>query len=250
MSERIKESDLFLPALYIIYVNEKANTTDIKNALEELFKPQGDDAAILSGRKDTKFSQIVRNLMGSHYNSNGMAQHTKKENGKFTLTTKGKKIVNKNLIQLQKLFENSSFDYDEIIQLSSLIFEDRHKSEKILIYSENDRISEGKCSKKEIIVKERSRKLRKAAIEYYTIDNRIICAACGFDFYEKYGELGEGYIQIHHETPIFQYSDHGEEEFIIDAIKKMKPVCANCHCMLHRNNSKILTIDELKELIK
>ena len=73
MSKRIAENELVLPALYVIYLNKKANTTKIKEVLTDVFNPQGEDAKILAGRKDTKFSQIVRNLMGSHYESNHMS---------------------------------------------------------------------------------------------------------------------------------------------------------------------------------
>ena len=59
MAARIQENELLLPALYVIYLNGKANTSQIKTALIEVFNPQGEDAEILAGRKDTKFTQIV-----------------------------------------------------------------------------------------------------------------------------------------------------------------------------------------------
>ena len=247
MSKRIAETELLLPALYVIYLNKRANTTKIKETLTDVFNPQGEDIKILAGRKDTKFSQIVRNLMGSHYESNHMSEYTKKDSSRyFSLTDKGLKYVENNLAFLQYLFKNS-FEYDRAIELSSKVFTSK-KTKKVLIYDEDDIITEGKVSTKTAIVKERSQKLRRAAIEHYTADGKILCSVCGFDFKEIYGDLGDGYIQMHHENPIYQYADDGLESYISEAVKNMKPLCANCHCMIHRNKNKLISITELKAI--
>ena len=247
MSKRITENELILPALYVIYLNKKANTKKIKEILINVFNPDGEDAVILAGRKDSKFSQKVRNLMGSHYGRNHMSDYTKKNSRKyFTLTEKGLKYIEANLEFLQYLFKNS-FEYSRAIELSSDVLNSK-KSKKVLIYDEDDIITEGKISTKTAVVKERSQKLRKAAIEYYTKDEKIICSVCGFDFKKTYGNLGDGYIQMHHENPIYQYSDDGFEEYISEAIKNMKPLCANCHCMVHRNKNNVISITELKSI--
>ena len=247
MTNRITENELVLPALYVIYLNKKANTTKIKETLTTVFNPQGEDAEILSGRKDTKFSQIVRNLMGSHYESNKMSTYTEKENSSFVLTEEGLKYVQDNIEFLQYLFGNT-FEYSSAIELSSKVFTSK-KTKKVLVYSEEDMISEGKVITKTSTTKERSQKLRQAAIEYYTVDGKIECCACGFDFKKTYGILGDQYIQIHHETPVYQYSDDGFETYISEAVKKMKPVCANCHCMIHRNRKNLISIAELKKIL-
>ena len=91
MSERIEEKSLILPALFFINEEGKLNTSEIIKKLEAALAPTGEDAEILSGRSDTKFSQKVRNLMGSHYSSNGMKELTVKSNdGYFSLTDQGK----------------------------------------------------------------------------------------------------------------------------------------------------------------
>ena len=59
---RIEEKMLILPALYVIKRRGKATTTDLINDLTIAFNPTGEDAQILSGRNNTKFSQKVRNL--------------------------------------------------------------------------------------------------------------------------------------------------------------------------------------------
>lgn len=249
MSERIAENVLLLPALCVIYDRGKANTSTIKNILIDVFQPSGEDNEILAGRNDTKFSQKVRNLMGSHYSTNGMAQYTSKDgNGFFTLTDKGKALVEDNLEYLSHLFHDG-FSYEDKKGLASKIYKAQGKKHSLCIYREDTRIDEGRTDQKTVMVRERSRRLREAAISYYTVDGRIQCAACGFDFYKTYGELGKGYIQIHHEKPLYQYSDEGVSAYIKDAVKDTKPLCANCHCMIHHARKQILTVEELKQLI-
>lgn len=46
----------------------------------------------------------------------------------------------------------------------------------------------------------------------------IRCVVCGFSYEEKYGEIGKGYIEIHHEKPICEYGVEGKAQFISDAI--------------------------------
>lgn len=248
MGKRIEEKELRLPALYVIYLNEKATTTKIKETLVEVFNPQGEDATLLKDRKDSKFTQKVRNLMSSHKH-NGMSQFTSKDSsGYFSLTEDGEKLVETNLINLKYLFDNS-FTYEESISLSTATYEGIHHRKKVYVYPEDYKITEGKVGSKTTIIRERSQKLRNAAIEHYTAGGTIKCYVCGFDFKDIYGKLGEGYIQMHHEKPIYQYSTDGFEEYISQAVENMKPLCANCHCMIHRNKQKLLSVTELKAIL-
>lgn len=247
---RIREIDLLLPALYIIGREAKPNTTKIKQILIDVFQPSGEDSERLAGRKDTKFTQIVRNLLGSHYDSNGMSELTLKDsNGRFTLTGKGEEQVKSNIDFLEYLFGNR-FYYEDALQISNSAANSRGKKRKLYVYPENDEISEGKLTVKQTKIKERSRKLREAALTYHSHNGRIACTVCGFDFEETYGDLGREYIQIHHEKPIYQYSDEGFSQYMHEAVRYMKPLCANCHCMIHRFRGKALTIEELKAIIK
>ena len=67
------------------------------------------------------------------------------------------------------------------------------------------------------------------------------CAVCGFNFEAKYGSTGEGFIEVHH---LKQIADRGEEH-LVDPVKDLRPVCANCHRMLHKTRPA-LGIEELK----
>ncbi len=88
---------------------------------------------------------------------------------------------------------------------------------------------------------ERNLKAREKCIDYW----KAVCIVCGFDFYEMYGEIGNGFIHVHHIIPISEIG----EEYEIDPIKDLIPVCPNCHSMIHRTNPP-LTIEELKKKIE
>ena len=70
------------------------------------------------------------------------------------------------------------------------------------------------------------------------------CAICGFDFSEKYGSIGNGFIEVHHITPISTMG--GKHE--VDPEHDLIPLCSNCHSMIHRKNPPF-TPDELKKLL-
>jgi 5-methylcytosine-specific restriction protein A len=58
---------------------------------------------------------------------------------------------------------------------------------------------------------------------------RLACTACGFDFAQRYGSLGEGYIECHHTRPLSELL--GETQTRLEDIAL---VCSNCHRMIHR----------------
>lgn len=89
---------------------------------------------------------------------------------------------------------------------------------------------------------ERNAKNRKEAIRIHGFN----CAVCGFNFEEQYGELGKEFIEVHHLKPLYSLS----ETVIINPKTDLACVCANCHRMIHKKRGAVLTIEELKELIK
>lgn len=90
---------------------------------------------------------------------------------------------------------------------------------------------------------ERNPKLRKLAISYHGTN----CAACGFNFKEFYGDYGDGFIEIHHLEPLHKQSGEAREtNFITD----LTPLCSNCHSVIHRKTNRVLSIRELKDIIK
>ena len=99
---------------------------------------------------------------------------------------------------------------------------------------------EGRVREARRIERARNGRARQECIEA----QGTVCVACGFDFGQFYGEHGEGFIEVHHLAPIA--AGDGERE--INPKSELRPVCSNCHRMLHRGGSTI-PIDELVNLI-
>lgn len=70
------------------------------------------------------------------------------------------------------------------------------------------------------------------------------CQGCGFAFSNFYGQIAEGYIEVHHLTPV---SEMGEG-YVVNPMEDLVPLCGNCHAVVHRREPP-LAIDELRELI-
>ena len=83
---------------------------------------------------------------------------------------------------------------------------------------------------------------RKSAINIHG----LTCCVCGFNFKEFYGSIGENFIEVHHIKPLHSL----DEEVIINPETDLVCVCSNCHSMIHHKKDSILTVDELKCLIR
>lgn len=84
---------------------------------------------------------------------------------------------------------------------------------------------------------ERDIDARNVCIEHYGLS----CSVCGLNFEDVYGELGIGFIHVHH---LIEISTIGVA-YKVDPINDLRPVCPNCHAMLHRKKPAY-TIQELK----
>lgn len=58
------------------------------------------------------------------------------------------------------------------------------------------------------------------------------CEACGMEFANKYGSIGEGYIEAHHLRPVSTLENMRTE---LDPLSDFAVLCANCHRMIHRS---------------
>lgn len=87
---------------------------------------------------------------------------------------------------------------------------------------------------------ERSRVNRQICIA----KNGAFCNICGFDFGKQYGKDGDGFIEVHHLTPVSKLGGN----YNINPVTDLIPVCANCHAMIHRRNPPY-SVDEMKNLL-
>ena len=104
-----------------------------------------------------------------------------------------------------------------------------------------DKYPEGAVDKISVNRYERSRRARKSCLNHYGTK----CATCNFDFEDVYGKMGADYIHVHHIKPLSEV----KEGYEVDPVQDLRPICPNCHAMLHYK-APALTIEFLKQILK
>ena len=104
--------------------------------------------------------------------------------------------------------------------------------------SEPDLYPEGATKRISINYFERNAKARDECLAHYGYS----CSVCGFNFEDAYGDIGKQFIHVHHLKPLSEIT----EEYEVNPLTDLRPVCPNCHAMLHRGE-KCLDISELQE---
>ena len=131
------------------------------------------------------------------------------QRSKFTYAGTGIPIDYKNTSPVQITWQISSENYE--IQETKI---------------ENDKIFEGALKQTVVNIYERNPLARKICLEFHGVK----CSICSFDFEYTYGDLGKNYIHVHHLIPLSEI----KENYEIDPLKDLVPVCPNCHAMIHR----------------
>ncbi len=163
----------------------------------------------------------------------------------------------KGLSSYSKLDEKTFFEFntkqDELKRISALIIESLEEEEIIQkLYKIEDEFDntvkerfEGEVLYKLHKLRERDRKLTDSKKnKAFQETGKLECEACGFDFFEKYGELGEGFMECHHTKPLSTYQSKQKTK-----LEDLALVCSNCHRMLHRNIED-MSIETLKKVMK
>lgn len=97
--------------------------------------------------------------------------------------------------------------------------------------SESESVKEGKVLYKYHKYRERNTKIvrrkKELSLKKY---GTLKCEICEFDFFEKYGEIGKGFIECHHILPLYQSSNTLETK-----LEDLCLLCSNCHRMVHKD---------------
>lgn len=88
---------------------------------------------------------------------------------------------------------------------------------------------------------ERNPKARAACLKHYG----CTCSVCDFSFEKRYGAIGQDFIHVHHLNPLALVAS----EYKVDPVADMRPVCPNCHAMLHTSEPP-LGIEELRKRLR
>ena len=87
---------------------------------------------------------------------------------------------------------------------------------------------------------ERDPHARKECIRIYGAK----CAICGFDFGSTYGAEMYGFIHVHH----LKLLSNLNSNYKVNPVKDLRPVCPNCHAVLHHRVPPY-SIDEVKRFL-
>lgn len=230
------ERDLIVPALLAMRERpEGVDTSDLIHRLTAMLNPTGHDMEIIEGRSDTYFSQKVRNLK-SHdtLESLDLASYN---DGIWTMTDKGREYLEEAEPLYQSLEEQGmtpeKIDTDFKDDIRDIIIE------------------EGALDNRTVTQRGRSERLRECAVEHFKERHeRVFCEACGFDFEDVYAEQGRDCIEVHHEEAIHTMEIEGTRTALEAALRKVSLLCSNCHTIVHRRKYHMLSMEELKDLIK
>ena len=88
---------------------------------------------------------------------------------------------------------------------------------------------------------ERNARAREECLKHYGYS----CTACDFNFEKAYGKLCGKYIHVHHIIPLSKL----KKSYKVDPIKDLRPVCPNCHAVIHFGNTT-RSIEAVKRMLK
>jgi len=71
------------------------------------------------------------------------------------------------------------------------------------------------------------------------------CSVCNLRFEDRYGVLGAAFVHVHHLVPLSEVGPG----YRVDPVSDLRPVCPNCHAMLHRRRPP-LSLEELRALLR
>ncbi|MCK4668453.1 HNH endonuclease [Candidatus Dependentiae bacterium] len=134
------------------------------------------------------------------------------------------KIVNNYISEIKDSDEEKQ--KDDLQDIDQRAIEGNRKLKQHLVIERDPSIIKKKKDK----VKEKNGELR--------------CEVCGFLFLDKYGKIGEDFIEGHHLIPLKEIDGQTETN-----VKDIALICSNCHRMIHKGKP-VFTIEELKSKIK
>lgn len=73
---------------------------------------------------------------------------------------------------------------------------------------------------------------------------KLCCEVCGFDFKDVYGDLGDGFCEVHHLQPLSK-----ADGIVKTELSDLAIICSNCHRVIHRSDP-MLSISKLSKLVK
>ena len=146
--------------------------------------------------------------------------------------------TNNKLDDLPKILEH--FFFNELHQYEKEVSKWLN-NDKYTMFDNDYDLVEGAIRNISLDKYERNKEARKKCIEFHGSK----CKICGFDFGKIYGSNFEGKIEVHHIKPLSEI----KEEYVVDPINDLIPVCPNCHLILHCKEDGVYSPEEVKQFI-
>lgn len=171
-----------------------------------------------------------QNLLSSH--TEIIARAVKKPKHSTTRSTHSAELVQFVAMELGRTLPQPSYYLEAASYHTPLIAEE---------LSNDERFTEG--ASRQIIVNayERDRRARQLCIEHYGTR----CVACDLSFEERYGPEAIGIIHVHHIIPLSEI----KESYQVDPVKDLRPVCPNCHAVIHTTKPP-RTIEQVTKMVR
>lgn len=171
--------------------------------------------------------------------------HTKKVNTLYVITHCRRLASPFPMMWLIKVSDDEPISQDYGYSYS-LVYENRPGSQNGMVFSPEEidpttDIYEGAARQVLVNAYERSPKARKKCIAHYGYG----CSVCGFNFEKKYGPIGRSFIHVHHLKPLAEI----DGRYKVDPVKDLRPICPNCHSMVH-SKKPMFSIDQLRQLLR
>lgn len=189
------------------------------------------------------------NYFNTHYQNYILILLVSEDQGWFYTKKEVNELINNGKWHLRK----KDLNYKIISPLKNAVFFNSYndfitKINTLIVYSQvmlpeevsnPELFTEGATRKISVNYYERSPEARIKCIEHYGWN----CIICGFNFENKYGTLGKNFIHVHHIIPLSSIN----EAYKLNPIRDLRPICPNCHAMIHRK-SPPYSVDEIKEI--
>jgi len=209
----------------------------IASAIERLYR---------SPKKLISHREIVPLLLRETHSRKLIEEAYRKKGAKSSIETYAAKMVewfsqrktvrDPKWLWLLNKFDRKKIDgcwaYKPIAPSAVIVFPDEVEEEEV------KGLPEGAVFQKLVNAYERNPLARQKCIDKYGTN----CFICGFSFGAIYGDVVDGLIHVHH---LLQLSKVGQQ-YKVDPIADLRPVCPNCHAVIHHRPKQPYSIEEVQ----
>lgn len=205
-----------------------------------------------------KVLTVIQDFDARYPDTNAYDSWLENGNYKYALQHRGKLYPCKHILSLSAgipvsefsggdqtniVFERLGFEVvDKLQAIGPTPGEDEFTSAEEVMLEDGQAVTEGAIKQIYVNVYERNPAARRKCIQHYG----YICFICEFNFKDRYGEVGKNLIHVHHLTPLSKIGT----EYQLDPVKDLRPVCPNCHAVIHRRKEEPYSMEEMKEFIQ